>query len=58
MNLFTKNSGMTKCRFKTWEEQEKCTLKKVEKSKYFNRCTWVWLYDKKTCTNPDAIKEE
>ena len=58
MNLFTKNSGMTKCHFKEWKEQEKCTLKDVEKSKYYDRCMWLWWYDEETCTNPDAVKED
>ena len=56
MNLFTYN-GLTRCKFKTWEDQKECTLEGVEKTKYHDRCLWLWT-DDETCTNPDAIKKE
>jgi len=57
MNLFRYNEGLTRCKFRVWEDQKKCMLDRIEKSKYHNRCTWLW-YDDETCTNPDAIESE
>jgi len=48
---------ITTCLAETWEDQKECILKRVEKSRYGDRCMWFWE-DVGACTNPDAGKRD
>jgi len=51
-------NGMTRCFADKWKEQEKCTVKGVEKSRFRDCCIYLSINGNRTCSNPNATKKE